>query len=129
MTLVRRGGPSREVLSSAERVLLVMVCNGPRCAALQRLREDTHTDALRSAVRERPHSVLMSTGCLGRCAHGSVAAVGAAEATGSRLAWIRHPTLVGRVDDPARMALLAAWVSAGGRRSHLPPPLRHDDID
>jgi hypothetical protein len=119
-------------------VLLIALCAGPRCAALQRLRaagpeagEEADPSApLRAAVRRQPRAVLMRADCLGRCERGSLVAVGrAAEASGGRLSWLDAPTLVGRVDDPARMRLLAGW--AGGRSprpERLPRALRSDEL-
>jgi hypothetical protein len=116
-----------------EGILLVVLCAGPRCTALQRLRGEGPADPgapLREAVRHQPRGVLMRADCLGRCERGSVVAVGpAAEAVGGRLAWLAAPTMIGRIDDPERMRLLAGWVgdrSAGSMR--LPGALRSDEI-
>jgi hypothetical protein len=94
-------------------VLLVGVCAGHRCAALRRLHSvDPHpTDLMRSgadddaadtrqasyseseglirqAIRDRCDAVLVSLPCLGPCAQGSVAALGAGVAGRHAQTWL-----------------------------------------
>lgn len=65
-----------------ERLLLVAACGGQRCRMLRQLHNppnpgmDTGASLLRDAVRQRRDAVLISTGCLNACSHGSVVVVG-----------------------------------------------------
>ena len=92
-------------------VFLVAVCAGPRCQGLHRLRSPDGAEPdvcgpLREVVRRQPHGVLMTVGCLGPCARGSLAAFGDAVIAGERLNWSGSPLVAGGLDDPARMAAL-----------------------
>jgi len=53
----------------------------------------------------------VSTGCLGPCARGCVAAVGAGTATDGEVRWSGRPAGLGMVEIPERAAALAAWIS------------------
>ena len=102
---------------AAEPVLVVALCGGYRCRAL-RTRHDPSATAdrpgqlLRQAVRRRPRSVLIFTGCLGPCAQGCVAAVGTGTAGDGELCWSGRPVGLSMVDLPRRATALAAWISS-----------------
>lgn len=96
-----------------QKVLLVAVCGGQRCAALRRLRTgapEVCGQPLLAAVRSRAGAVLLTTDCLQLWHRGGVAAVGWAEARGGQLNWLGSPVLVERVDAVHRAAGLAGWV-------------------
>lgn len=99
-----------------DRLLVVVQCTGQRCRALTDLR-DPHRPAcdpaLAAAVRSRPRSVLVTTGCLGPCHRGAVAAVGWGDRAGSRVSWTEPAVLVERVEEPARMRATADWIRSG----------------
>jgi hypothetical protein len=124
-----RGGQPRAPLTAAGPVLVVAVCAGHRCRALRALHDpaatgDSTGDLLRQAVRRRPRAVLISTGCLGPCAHGCVAAVGTGTAAGGEISWAGRPVGLGMVEMPQRAAALAAWISdSAPDLATLPEPL------
>lgn len=97
-------------------MLIVAVCAGHRCRALRALHEPSATadgtsELLRQAVRHRPRSVLISTGCLGPCARGCVAAIGTGTAARGEIRWAGRPVGLGMIEIPRRAAALAAWIS------------------
>ena len=104
--------------SPGEPVLLVAVCAGRRCQALRALHDPSASASgncgqlLKEAVRRRPRSVLISTGCLGPCARGCVAAVGTGSATEGEIRWTGHPVGLGLIEMPERAAALAAWITS-----------------
>ena len=117
--------------SPGEPVLLVAVCAGRRCQALRALHDPSASASgncgqlLKEAVRRRPRSVLISTGCLGPCGRGCVAAVGAGTATEGEIRWTAQPVGLGLVEIPERAAALAAWItSSAPDLSTLPETLR-----
>jgi hypothetical protein len=101
----------------AEPVLLVAACAGPRCRALRALHDPSAATSgpcgrlLCDAVRRRPGAVLISTGCLGPCERGCVAAVGWGTSRGGQIRWSARPAGLSLVELPARAAALAAWIS------------------
>ena len=103
--------------TAAEPVLVVAVCAGRRCQALRDLHVSS-ADAdgtgalLRQAVRRRPRSVLVSTGCLGPCARGCVAAIGTGTAASGEICWTSRPVGLGMVEMPQRAVALAAWITS-----------------
>jgi hypothetical protein len=102
--------------TAAEHILVVAVCAGQRCRALRALRDPSAagngtSELLRQAVRRRPRSVLVSTGCLGPCARGCVAAVGTGSAASGELRWTGRPVGLGMVEMPQRAAALAGWIT------------------
>ena len=116
-----------------EQLLLVAACTGPRCRALRHLHAvtapgvDDDTTVLRDAVRHRRDAVMISTGCLQACSHGSVVVVGSATMPHSRtFRWYSNPVLVGLTDRAGKMADLAAWVlGSAPREQTMPATLRH----
>lgn len=142
-------------------VLLVGVCTGHRCAALRRIGngDPQHTDPIesganhsganidaadaghdslcdserliRQAIRDRRDAVLVSLPCLGPCAQGSVAALGAALAGHNALTWLGRPAMFGLTQIPERSRALADWIGAGAPDPQtMPAPLRRglDDL-
>lgn len=114
----------------AEHVLLVAACAGPRCRALRTLHDPSAAafgscgQLLCEAVRRRPGSVLLSTGCLGPCQRGCVAAVGWAVSDRGQLRWSARPVGLGMVEIPQRAMALAAWISGSAPDlTTLPEPL------
>lgn len=99
-------------MGADERVMLVARCGGHRCAALARPRSGAD-DLVASALRRRRDGVLMSTGCLGRCHAGAVAAVGWARADGTHLCWERPPAVVDQVETEGAARSLADWLEHG----------------
>ena len=115
----RRGPCGQPVAAGApaEAVLVVALCGGYRCRALRArhgppVTADSTGQLLRQAVRRRPRSVLISTGCLRPCAGGCVAAVGTGTVGGGELCWSGRPVGLSMVDIPRRAAALAAWISS-----------------
>jgi len=109
-------------------VLLIATCGGHRCAALHRLRRgDDGVDRaeLREAVGHQPRAVLLTTGCLGRCHDGGVAAVGWATGGREGLRWREQPVAVTEIHLVDRARALAQWVcGAAPRVDRLPRRLR-----
>jgi hypothetical protein len=95
---------------SSEQV--VAVCQGHRCRALLSLQQPPGLPALREAVRRSRSSVLVSTGCLGPCAHGPVVAVGSGRHAGGALV-LTPQALLGPVD-AGSVAALGRHLSATG---------------
>jgi len=123
--------PGRRTASaSARHLLLIAVCAGPRCRGLRNLHDPSATTSgpcgqiLCEAVRRRPGSVLISTGCLGPCQRACVAAVGWAVGDSGQLRWSGRPVGLGMVEMPLRAAALAAWISGSAPDlTTLPEPL------
>lgn len=114
--------------------LFVAYCAGHRCAALRRGHADRPSDdtaepssappslnQLRAAIRCRPDSVLISTGCLGRCERASVVIVGWGHTAGKIITWSQPPIVVDLVDRTDRAAALASWVATTAPRSDTMP--------
>ena len=108
-----------------QQVLSVAYCNGNRCAELRRLQSDplatdlptrptqslSTLDTLRSAIRQRPGSMLTTTGCLGYCERAPMAALGWAVLTDTGARWIQRPFGVGLLDRPGRTDALGQWIA------------------
>lgn len=118
-----------------ERLLLVVACGGQRCRVLRQLQTtattcgDGGTDLLRDAVRQRRNAVLISTGCLGACSHGSVVVVGwATRPHSASLSWSSPPIMVGLAERPQRTNDLARWIRGSApAKTTMPIGLRHDN--
>jgi hypothetical protein len=90
---------------------VLALCLGPSCAASYDDGAAPYPDVLRDAVRSSRSAVLVTTGCLGRCAAAAVAVVAhaadASACTGPSV-WLAG------VHDRQRCDALAAWVAEGG---------------
>ena len=125
------GAPANDTASvRPEPVLLVAACAGPRCRGLRVLHDPSAAASgpsgqlLGNAVRRRPGAVLLSTGCLGPCQRGCIAAVGWAVSAGGQLRWSGRPVGLGMVETPPRAAALAAWIAGTAPDlTTLPEPL------
>lgn len=127
-----------------QRILLVAYCNGSRCAGLRRLhanpsaaglpapaplhcrsddRASSILEPLHRAVRQRPHSLLLSTDCLGSCAQGPMAALGWGLLTPAGAKWIHRPIGVGLIDRPGRAAELGHWIATTAPELESAPSL------
>ncbi|TFC96766.1 MULTISPECIES: hypothetical protein [Cryobacterium] len=95
---------------------LVALCAGHRCNALHRLADGQDgSDRLRSTIATGKGAVLLSTECLGACAHGAVAAVARRDGTTG----MTGPALwLGGMDHPDTLIALLSWIASGG-----PPPI------
>lgn len=120
-----------------DQALFVAYCAGHRCAALRR-EPASHDgddgqasssaaptlDQLRAAIRYRPDSVLISTGCLGRCERASVAIVGWGQTAQKTIIWTQPPIVVDLIDRTDRAAALASWIATTAPRPDtMPAPL------
>lgn len=111
-----------------EPLLVVAVCDGHRCRALRALRDDQPSGSpgssslIREAVRTSRHTMMLSTTCLGPCAHAAVVAVGRAFLEGSNAVWLAPPVCWGSTETDAHATELAQWISTTARGPGPPVP-------
>ena len=103
---------------------LVVLCSGHRCSALHRLADrGAGLDRISAAVAASRGAVLVTAGCLGRCAVGALAGV-AHRAPGSGAV---SPALwLSGMEAPDRTAALCRWV---GGPAPIPDPCRDVPAD
>lgn len=117
-------GDTSPPASGDQEVLLVAYCNGNRCSGLRRLHAERAADLaghpaspssalepLHRAIRRRPHSLLLSTPCLGHCDQAPMAALGWAFLADAGARWAGRPVGVGLLDRPERVAALGQWIA------------------
>ena len=124
MTLPSGPAPARD--DTADACLAVVYCAGAGCRPtdIAPAHRGTGPAALRAAVRDRAHAVLVAAACLGRCQPGGTAAVGWAAVGDGRIRWSSPPVLVdgiegagsrsgGATDVCGRVGVLADWIRSG----------------
>lgn len=125
-------GPAAGGPSGTEACLAVVYCTGAGCRAtdIAPAHRGAGAAALRAAVRDRAHAVLVAAPCLRRCQPGSTAAVGWATVGDGSIRWTSRPVVVdgleggGGVDGRSRARMLADWIRDGAPDpAHLPPTL------
>ena len=98
-------------------LLVVAVCGGQRCRALRALQDDRSPGTppsslvISETVRSTRRSVMLSTDCLGPCAHGALVTVGWATMKDHTLAWLAAPTYWESTETPQRATTLIEWIS------------------
>lgn len=94
-----------------EDLLIVALCDGPRCHGLRTRAGSDPAEHIRSAVAGRERAVLVHSGCLGRCEQGSVAVVGSGRYDDGRLDFVATPWMLCLLDRPGAGRAAAKWIA------------------
>ena len=108
--------PRSGVTADNAPLLVVAVCGGQRCRALRALQDDRSPGTppsslvISETVCSTKRSIMLSTDCLGPCAHGALVTVGWATMKDNTLAWLAPPTHWESTETPQHATTLIEWI-------------------